>query len=161
MPGLSATVGEQIEALRRAAGDEAVALIRREPDPMIQGIVAGWATRFDASRALDLGFMADASFDDDHRARTWPTNSAAGSGSRLTDKGLLQTGRRGVACRIPDNPGSVREGRRCLEAAQCRRRRYGVWPRAGWCAGRPAPAQDTEAAVQGDAPAAIETGPPR
>ena len=55
MPGLSATVAEQIEALRRAAGDEAVRLIRR--------IVAGWATRLDASRALALGFAADASFD--------------------------------------------------------------------------------------------------
>ena len=64
MPGLSATVGEQIEALRRAAGDEAVALIKRVPDPMIEGIVAGWATRFDPSRALALGFTADASFDD-------------------------------------------------------------------------------------------------
>ena len=32
MPGLSATVGEEIEALRRAAGDKAVRLIRREPD---------------------------------------------------------------------------------------------------------------------------------
>jgi nucleoside-diphosphate-sugar epimerase len=63
MPGLSATVAEQIEALRRAAGDEAVALIRREPDPFIASIVAGWATRFDASRARDLGFTADASFD--------------------------------------------------------------------------------------------------
>jgi nucleoside-diphosphate-sugar epimerase len=64
MPGLSATVGEQIEALRRAAGDEAVALIKRVPDPMIIRIVDGWATRFDPSRALALGFTADASFDD-------------------------------------------------------------------------------------------------
>jgi D-erythronate 2-dehydrogenase len=63
MPGLSATVGEQIEALRRAAGDSAVALIRREPDPVIAGIVAGWPTGFDAARARSLGFEADASFD--------------------------------------------------------------------------------------------------
>jgi hypothetical protein len=63
MPGLSATVAEQIEALRRAAGDKAVALIRREPDPVIGRIVAGWATRFDARRAIELGFAADASFD--------------------------------------------------------------------------------------------------
>ena len=64
MPGLSATVGEQIEALRRAAGDEAVALIRRVPDPMIGKIVAGWATRFDPSRALALGVTAESSFDE-------------------------------------------------------------------------------------------------
>lgn len=63
MPGLSATVAEEIEALRRAAGDDAVALIRREPDETIARIVAGWPTRFDASRAEALGFRADASFD--------------------------------------------------------------------------------------------------
>jgi nucleoside-diphosphate-sugar epimerase len=63
MPGVSATVGEQIEALRRAAGDKAVALIRREPDPVIARIVAGWPTRFDAKRATALGFAADVSFD--------------------------------------------------------------------------------------------------
>ena len=40
-----------------------MALIRREPDPVIAGIVAGWPTRFDAARALALGFRADASFD--------------------------------------------------------------------------------------------------
>jgi nucleoside-diphosphate-sugar epimerase len=63
MPGLSATVGEQIEALRRAAGDAAVRLIRREPGPVIAGIVAGWPTRLEAARARALGFEADASFD--------------------------------------------------------------------------------------------------
>ncbi len=63
MPGISATVGEEIEALRRAAGDKAVALIRHEPDPVIAKIVSGWATRFDAARATALGFQADASFD--------------------------------------------------------------------------------------------------
>jgi D-erythronate 2-dehydrogenase len=64
MPGLSATVAEQIAALRRAAGERAVRLIRREPDPAIAQIVAGWPRDFDARRALDLGFRADASFDD-------------------------------------------------------------------------------------------------
>ncbi|MNT95827.1 hypothetical protein D3C72_2377830 [compost metagenome] len=64
MPGLSATVGEQIEALRRVAGDKAVALIRKERDPLIAGIVDGWAQDFDASRAIELGFVADTSFDE-------------------------------------------------------------------------------------------------
>ncbi|HET9069962.1 MAG TPA: NAD-dependent epimerase/dehydratase family protein, partial [Amaricoccus sp.] len=63
MPGISATVGEQIEALRRVAGDKAVALIRREPDPTIAGIVAGWPENFDTARARALGFEADPSFD--------------------------------------------------------------------------------------------------
>jgi len=64
MPGISATVGEQIEALRRAAGNKAVSLIRETPDPVIQRIVEGWPRNFDAARALSLGFRADASFDE-------------------------------------------------------------------------------------------------
>lgn len=64
MPGLSATVGEQIEALRRVAGDKAVALINHQPDPLIQEIVAGWPQNFDARRATELGFVADNSFDE-------------------------------------------------------------------------------------------------
>jgi D-erythronate 2-dehydrogenase len=64
MPGLSATVAEQIAALKRVAGDKAVRLIRREPDPTIIRIVEGWPRDFDARRALALGFKADASFDE-------------------------------------------------------------------------------------------------
>ncbi len=64
MPGLSARVGEQIEALRRVAGEKAVRLIRKEPDPDIQKIVAGWPENFDARRAAELGFRAETSFDD-------------------------------------------------------------------------------------------------
>jgi nucleoside-diphosphate-sugar epimerase len=63
MPGVSATVAEQIEALRRAAGDDAVRLIRREPDELVMKIVAGWPQAFEAQRAKELGFVADASFD--------------------------------------------------------------------------------------------------
>ena len=68
LPGLSATVGEEIEALRRVAGDKAVALIRREPDPTITRIVAGWPQDFHAGRAEALGFKAEASFDEIIRA---------------------------------------------------------------------------------------------
>ena len=64
MPGLSATVGEQIAALRKIAGERAVKLIRREPDAVIAGIVAGWPRNFDARRATALGFRAERSFED-------------------------------------------------------------------------------------------------
>ncbi|MBX4998755.1 D-erythronate dehydrogenase [Rhizobium lentis] len=64
MPGLSALVAEEIEALRRVAGDRAVALIKRVPDPVIERIVAGWPTQFDATRASLLGFKAETSFDE-------------------------------------------------------------------------------------------------
>jgi nucleoside-diphosphate-sugar epimerase len=64
MPGVSASVGEQIEALRRIAGEKAVKLIRREPDEMIMRICAGWAPGFEAKRARELGFVAESSFDE-------------------------------------------------------------------------------------------------
>ncbi|MGL4728920.1 MAG: D-erythronate dehydrogenase, partial [Bosea sp. (in: a-proteobacteria)] len=46
MPGLSCTVGEQIAALRRMAGDNVVKRIRREPDAGISAIVANWPRDF-------------------------------------------------------------------------------------------------------------------
>jgi nucleoside-diphosphate-sugar epimerase len=64
MPGLAVTVGEQIAALKKVAGDKVVARIRREPDPFVEGIVAGWPRNFATMRALDLGFKADASFEE-------------------------------------------------------------------------------------------------
>jgi len=64
MPGLSVTVGEQIAALRRVAGDKVVARIRREPDPMIVKIVDGWPRNFDARRATELGFRAESTFEE-------------------------------------------------------------------------------------------------
>ena len=62
LPGVSATVAEQIEALRRIAGEKTVSLIRRERDETIARIVAGWPRAFDAQRARSLGFQADADF---------------------------------------------------------------------------------------------------
>ena len=64
MPGVSATVAEQIEALRRVGGEDVVRLIRREPDETIMRIVAGWPQSFDARRAKALGFRAEADFDE-------------------------------------------------------------------------------------------------
>jgi D-erythronate 2-dehydrogenase len=65
MPGLSATVGEQIAALKRVAGEKVAARIRREPDAFIVGIVDGWPRNFDPRRALQLGFTtAEKTFDD-------------------------------------------------------------------------------------------------
>lgn len=68
MPGVSCTVGEQIESLRRVAGDKVAARIRHSPDELVQRIVSGWAERIDAKRARDLGFKAEDTFDDIIRA---------------------------------------------------------------------------------------------
>ncbi|WP_246057701.1 D-erythronate dehydrogenase [Arenibacterium halophilum] len=62
MPGVACTVAEQIEALRDAAGEQAVALIRREDDPAVAHIVDNWPTRFNAARAHALGFRAETEF---------------------------------------------------------------------------------------------------
>jgi nucleoside-diphosphate-sugar epimerase len=64
MPGLSASVGEQIDALRRVAGEQAVRLIRRQPDPSIMRIIESWPQALDASRAERLGFRAETTFDE-------------------------------------------------------------------------------------------------
>jgi nucleoside-diphosphate-sugar epimerase len=64
MPGISCTVGEQIEALRKVAGEKAAKLIRRQPDATIGRIVEGWPRNFDTQRALALGFRADSSFEE-------------------------------------------------------------------------------------------------
>jgi len=64
MPGVCCTVAEQIEALRRIAGDKVVARIRREPDALVMKIVEGWPSRFDARRGLALGFKPESSFEE-------------------------------------------------------------------------------------------------
>jgi UDP-glucose 4-epimerase len=64
MPGVSATVGDEIAALRKAAGDEAVALIKRVDDPFVARIVQGWAGRYDAHLASSMGFSAEKNFDE-------------------------------------------------------------------------------------------------
>jgi nucleoside-diphosphate-sugar epimerase len=64
LPGVAVTVGEQIAALRKIAGDTVAGRIRRAPDPFVQRIVAGWPRRFDAKRAGDLGFEAESSFEE-------------------------------------------------------------------------------------------------
>jgi D-erythronate 2-dehydrogenase len=64
MPGLSASVADMIEALRRTAGQSAVNLITYTPDPVIAAIVEPWAEAFEATQARALGFTAETGFDD-------------------------------------------------------------------------------------------------
>jgi nucleoside-diphosphate-sugar epimerase len=68
MPGVSATVADEIEALRRFAGEDAARRIHHEPDEAIARIVAGWPREFDARRARALGFSAESDFDEIVRA---------------------------------------------------------------------------------------------
>lgn len=63
MPGLSITVAEMIDALRRVAGRQVAGRITHKPDPEIATIVAGWPGDFSTARAEAAGFRADADFD--------------------------------------------------------------------------------------------------
>lgn len=67
MPGVNCTVGEQIAALRRIAGEKVAARIRRQPDELIQRMV-GVKPRVEAKRALELGFKVESNFDEIVRA---------------------------------------------------------------------------------------------
>ena len=68
MPGVSCTVGEQIEALRRVAGDKVAARIRRAPDELVsESSPAGPSESMPSARAT-LGSRPKPSFDDIIRA---------------------------------------------------------------------------------------------
>jgi D-erythronate 2-dehydrogenase len=64
LPGIGVTVQDMLDALGRYAGSEALQYVRHEPDATISRIVSSWPGRIDNSRALKLGFEADASFED-------------------------------------------------------------------------------------------------
>jgi nucleoside-diphosphate-sugar epimerase len=64
MPGVCCTVGEQIEALKRVAGDKVAARIRRQPDELVMRIVSGWPHRLSGKRATQLGFRVEKTFDE-------------------------------------------------------------------------------------------------
>jgi nucleoside-diphosphate-sugar epimerase len=62
LPGLVASMHEELDALRRFGGDAAAALVRHQPDEAVMRLVRTWAGRFDAARALSMGFRPDADF---------------------------------------------------------------------------------------------------
>ncbi|EIW59611.1 NAD-P-binding protein [Trametes versicolor FP-101664 SS1] len=59
LPGFTATVRDELSALERVAGPEAVARIRFEDDATNRRIVGSWPARFDNAYALSLGFVVD------------------------------------------------------------------------------------------------------
>lgn len=68
LPGLSVTVAQMVDALRRVAGDAVADRVTWEREERIEKIVNTWPAAWDASRGLALGFETDASFDDVIRA---------------------------------------------------------------------------------------------
>lgn len=59
-PGITVSVAEALDALRRIVGPEAAARVRFERDAAIERIVLGWPFAFATERADRLGFRRDA-----------------------------------------------------------------------------------------------------
>ena len=64
VPGITVSVAQMCDALRRIGGAPALERIVFRDDPAIRRIVASWPSRFDVARAVRLGFARDGSFDD-------------------------------------------------------------------------------------------------
>lgn len=66
MPGVHATIGQEIEALRRVAGEKVLSFIKETaPDAFAQKMVDAWNfPNFPATRARSLGFTCEKTFDE-------------------------------------------------------------------------------------------------
>lgn len=63
LPGITATVAEMLQALEDVGGKKALDLVKREkPSDEIRDMLNSWPIKFDVSKALGLGFVADTSF---------------------------------------------------------------------------------------------------
>jgi nucleoside-diphosphate-sugar epimerase len=60
LPGITASVAQMVEALRKVAGDAAAARVVYKADARIQAIVKTWPVNFRTPRALEMGFKPDA-----------------------------------------------------------------------------------------------------
>jgi D-erythronate 2-dehydrogenase len=60
LPGITATVAQMVEAMRKVAGDAAAQRVTYKGDARIQAIVKTWPVNFRTPRALAMGFTADA-----------------------------------------------------------------------------------------------------
>jgi D-erythronate 2-dehydrogenase len=67
LPGRTDTIGEMVDAMTRVAGPEPASRITWERDDWIEGIVRQFRAHLNPRKALDLGFVADTSFEDNIR----------------------------------------------------------------------------------------------
>ncbi|MDT8326978.1 MAG: NAD-dependent epimerase/dehydratase family protein [Roseovarius sp.] len=62
LPGISVTVGEMLDTLRRVAGDRVADRVKPAPDAAIAAIVNSWPGEIITPRARALGFAPDTAF---------------------------------------------------------------------------------------------------
>lgn len=79
MPGITVSVRDMVESLRRVAGEAVVARVKWQLDPVIDRLVSSWPQAFSAERGKALGMTADESFDDMVRAYMTYANSTEGT----------------------------------------------------------------------------------
>jgi len=63
LPGITVSVAEMLDGLRRVAGESVVRRVTFAPDARIQAIVKTWPSRLNTPRALAMGFRADPDID--------------------------------------------------------------------------------------------------
>jgi nucleoside-diphosphate-sugar epimerase len=59
LPGITVTVEQMLQALKDVGGEKALALVEEKKDSVVENIVLSWPTRFDITRAKELGFKED------------------------------------------------------------------------------------------------------
>jgi len=59
LPGFTATVRDELDALLRVAGPETLKLVKFKDDPINRYIVSSWPSAFDNTHSLSLGFIVD------------------------------------------------------------------------------------------------------
>ena len=75
VPGITVSVRDMVESLRRVAGDAVADRVTWQLDPTIDRLVSSWPQAFSAERGKALGMTADANFDDMVRAYMAYVNS--------------------------------------------------------------------------------------
>jgi D-erythronate 2-dehydrogenase len=68
LPAMTSSVGDMAQALQSIGGAQPFALLKWQPDPAIERIVATWPTHIASPRANALGLLADSDFDSVVRA---------------------------------------------------------------------------------------------
>jgi nucleoside-diphosphate-sugar epimerase len=91
LPALNVTVSQMLDALEAVAGKPARSLVKAQPDPTIQRIVAGWSKGAVGARAEKLGLRPEREFADiilqyiaDHPAAVTESARAAAADYRRT-----------------------------------------------------------------------------
>lgn len=63
MPGIGVTIQEMMDALAKVGGQDKLSLLREETDEEMERILRSWGTDFDNTKAYNLGYRKDVSFE--------------------------------------------------------------------------------------------------